>query len=120
MWNHLARKYINQALKRGDIKGGNTSCKYYPCSFDKQDCTWCFCPFYPCLLSHGEFVMSPTGRRIWDCSHCRVVHEPEMAKNILKELKEKGRPIEEIERGEIIWTMRLIKPLRENYIFNRP
>ena len=24
------------------------TCQYYPCHFHNQDCTFCFCPFYPC------------------------------------------------------------------------
>ncbi|MDP6613031.1 MAG: cysteine-rich small domain-containing protein, partial [Candidatus Hydrothermarchaeota archaeon] len=36
---------IRKALEKG---AGSEKCEYYPCHFQGQDCTWCFCPFYPC------------------------------------------------------------------------
>ncbi|MDO5851530.1 MAG: precorrin-3B C(17)-methyltransferase, partial [Methanobacteriaceae archaeon] len=34
---------------KGDIqKGPNTDCEYFPCHTYHQNCTFCFCPFYPC------------------------------------------------------------------------
>ncbi len=59
-------------------------CKYYPCHFEGQDCSLCFCPFYPCLIyeTGGEFK----GNLIWSCMKCNLVHKNEVVneiKNIL-------------------------------------
>ncbi len=111
--NNLARKHINKALLRSCTAGSNFACKYYPCSFAGQDCTFCFCPFYPCLLEHGKYVTSGTGRKIWDCSGCKIIHEPAVASVIFRELKALKKPIEEITHAETTWAMRVIKDIDE-------
>lgn len=107
--NNLARKHINKVLLRSETMGSNPSCRYYPCSFAGQDCTFCFCPFYPCMLGYGKYVTSGTGRKIWDCSGCRIIHEPEVASQVFQELKVLQKPIEEAARAELVWVMRVIK-----------
>ena len=41
------KKKVNEELEQGWI-GCNKACEYNPCHFTGQDCTFCFCPFYPC------------------------------------------------------------------------
>jgi len=56
------------------------SCEYYPCHFDGQDCSFCFCPFYPCLIyeTGGELK----NEKIWSCMNCEFVHKKEIAEEI--------------------------------------
>lgn len=83
----LARKNIEDVLKTGR-RVGRRDCEYYPCHFEGQDCTFCFCPFYPCNdeRTGGKYVESSTGGTVWSCADCTIVHEPEVAQEILDEL----------------------------------
>ncbi|MEM3383247.1 MAG: cysteine-rich small domain-containing protein [Nitrososphaerales archaeon] len=83
-------EYFEEVIKYNKIIGPKKDCKYYPCHFDGQDCTWCFCPFYPCqdgitggVLKIGEL----SGKLVWGCAKCRWIHRPEVASLILKSLK---------------------------------
>lgn len=84
-----ARNIILRALREG-LKGPNRDCRYYPCHFDGQDCTWCYCPFYPCMDKRmGGFmtVSEVMGETVWSCMHCTWIHKPKAAQLILDELK---------------------------------
>ncbi|HIJ00304.1 MAG: adenosylcobyric acid synthase [Candidatus Methanomethylophilaceae archaeon] len=72
---------VREELSRGLI-GEDRSCQYHPCHFQGQDCSWCFCPFYPCGLPElGEEIISRrTGKPVWSCVECEFLHRPEVAK----------------------------------------
>lgn len=63
-----------------NVKAGE--CQYYPCHhFEGQDCTFCFCPLYPCKDPElGRFIRSRRGKRLWSCVDCTLVHRPEVAR----------------------------------------
>jgi threonine-phosphate decarboxylase len=68
----------------------DTDCEYYPCHFPGHDCTFCFCPFYPCLdgLTGGRYVVSEkTGKDVWSCKKCDWIHKKDVAMKILRELE---------------------------------
>ena len=69
------------------IYGPNYECKYYPCHFYGQDCTFCYCPFYPCLIYDlgGDLVLTEDGY-IWSCKNCTYVHERNIAEEIVYRL----------------------------------
>ncbi|WP_440949498.1 cysteine-rich small domain-containing protein [Methanosphaerula subterraneus] len=55
-------------------------CPYYPCHMKGQSCRYCYCPFYPCEDDElGQQVISSTGKTVWNCSGCMLVHEPAVA-----------------------------------------
>jgi adenosylcobinamide hydrolase len=55
-------------------------CPYYPCHMKGQSCRYCYCPFYPCDDEElGQQVISSTGTTVWNCSGCRLLHEPAVA-----------------------------------------
>lgn len=66
-------------------RGSNTDCDYYPCHFEGQDCTFCFCPFYPCedSLTGGSWVESSSGGKVWSCLNCNIVHEEKVVDELL-------------------------------------
>lgn len=82
---------LAKAAKCGRM-GSNTSCEYYPCHFEGQDCTFCFCPFYPCKdeRTGGQWVESSGGGKVWSCLYCEMVHRPEIVDDMLSVLTEKG------------------------------
>ncbi len=67
--------------------GPNYECKYYPCHFHGQDCSLCFCPFYPCLLYDlgGEIKITSNGY-VWNCQNCFWIHRPENVEEVLAAL----------------------------------
>ncbi|MCD1296348.1 adenosylcobinamide amidohydrolase [Methanocella sp. CWC-04] len=75
---------------------GKGKCSYYPCHYEGQDCTHCFCPLYPCEdPEFGKWILSTKGYPVWTCMNCTLLHKPGaavyLAKNPgshTKELKE--------------------------------
>jgi precorrin-3B C17-methyltransferase len=56
-------------------------CEYYPCHSILGDCTFCFCPFYPCgdESTGGRYVVSEkTGKDVWSCKNCEWIHKKEV------------------------------------------
>lgn len=71
----------------------NKVCAAYPCHKDIEDCTFCWCPFYPCKLEElgGHYLIiyqGTTKEKIWDCSDCNYVHKKEFVDEAHKILKE--------------------------------
>ena len=72
--------------------GGRKTCEYYPCHFEGQNCTFCFCPFYPCEneKTGGKWIQSSRGGKVWSCVDCHLVHNKEIAQKILDCLMQEG------------------------------
>ncbi len=84
----IGKKSLEVAIKQGQTANSRISCEYYPCHFEGQDCTFCFCPFYPCedTRTGGEYIKRASGSKVWSCMNCQLVHKPEVASKILDEL----------------------------------
>jgi adenosylcobinamide hydrolase len=55
---------------------GKGRCEYYPCHFEGQDCTHCYCPLYPCEDPElGEWIKSSRGYAVWTCKDCTLMHK---------------------------------------------
>lgn len=93
----LAQKEISKALVRGTAARSRIDCEYYPCHFAGQDCTFCFCPFYPCenIKTGGELIHRSTGGTVWSCAGCNLIHQGQIADKVLKELMD-GKKIKEV------------------------
>jgi len=89
----LAEKEIGKALVRGVAARSRIDCEYYPCHFEGQDCTFCFCPFYPCenTRTGGELIKRSTGGTVWSCAGCKLIHQGDIADKVLKELMSKKK-----------------------------
>ncbi|WP_202319408.1 cysteine-rich small domain-containing protein [Archaeoglobus neptunius] len=83
--NPRERSLIDLFAAMEDFAGPALECNYYPCHFDGQDCSICFCPFYPCLIYQlgGELVVSSSGRYVWSCKNCTWIHEKENVEEIV-------------------------------------
>jgi adenosylcobyric acid synthase len=80
-------KKVKEEIERGWI-GPNKSCPYHPCHFTGQDCTFCFCPFYPCRdEALGQFIKSRRGSDIWECTYCLFIHRPDVGRFVMSEIK---------------------------------
>lgn len=87
--------YLERNLENARDKGrlgSNKKCNYYPCHFENQDCTFCFCPFYPCQdeRTGGKWITGSSGNDVWSCLECRVVHEPAVVEKMLSVLTLEG------------------------------
>ncbi|MBU4222590.1 MAG: threonine-phosphate decarboxylase CobD [Euryarchaeota archaeon] len=93
----LAEKEIGKALEKGATARSRVDCEYYPCHFEGQDCTFCFCPFYPCedTRTGGKFIQKSTGGTIWSCIGCRFIHDGEIAEKVLEGLM-KNKKIKDV------------------------
>ncbi|SFM32344.1 threonine-phosphate decarboxylase CobD [Methanolobus profundi] len=82
-------------------KGSNTDCDYYPCHFEGQDCTFCFCPFYPCEDSRtgGNWIESSSGGQVWSCLKCNIVHEEKVVDDLLSVFTADGLNKESIKKA---------------------
>lgn len=84
------KNVIEKASEEGI--GGRKTCEYYPCHFEGQNCTFCFCPFYPCEdeRTGGRWIQSSRGGKVWSCVDCHLVHKTETAQKILDCLMQEG------------------------------
>jgi Zn-finger protein len=59
------------------------NCERFPCHSLEQDCSLCFCPFYPCRDKRtGGLEKEGT----WCCESCRIIHRPDVAAMVLDAL----------------------------------
>ncbi|MDP3732787.1 MAG: CbiX/SirB N-terminal domain-containing protein [Candidatus Omnitrophota bacterium] len=72
------------------IKRVNKACKFFPCHTSLEDCTFCYCPFYPCLnRKRGEYVYSPKNdQAIWSCKSCAWIHRVKVVDDIFGSIRE--------------------------------
>ncbi|WP_406662558.1 threonine-phosphate decarboxylase CobD [Methanolobus sp. ZRKC3] len=91
---------IEKAANCGRM-GSNLECDYYSCHFEGQDCTFCFCPFYPCEdeRTGGQWIDSSSGGKVWSCLYCSMIHKPEVVEKILAILVEEGRTEESLKKA---------------------
>jgi len=93
----LAEKEISRALEKGVTARSRLNCEYYPCHFEGQDCTFCFCPFYPCgdVRAGGELIRKSSGGTVWSCAGCILIHRGDIAEKVLGALME-GNKLKDI------------------------
>ena len=89
--NKKVLEHFEKILKAEKTIGPNKNCEYYPCHFEKQDCSYCFCFFYPCNdnITGGKFTLGKVSKRIvWSCENCNWIHRQRVAKRVFNEVKE--------------------------------
>lgn len=93
----------------GAASASRGTCQYYPCHFEGQDCTFCFCPFYACEdeRTGGKWIVASSGNKVWSCENCSYIHQPRLARQILDILMEEGDTEDNIKKA---WNL-IIKPL---------
>ena len=71
----------------------NKACKFFPCHTELEDCTFCYCPFYPCLNEDkGRFIYSAKFKKdIWSCKSCNWIHKSKVTENIFNLIRKKYR-----------------------------
>jgi Zn-finger protein len=83
------KNLINIFLIKRKLLGKNKFCRFFPCHEGLEDCTFCFCPFYPCedeSTGGGYIISEKSGKKVWSCSNCIFPHLKGNAKEILEGL----------------------------------
>ncbi|MCL2318005.1 MAG: cobyric acid synthase [Methanomassiliicoccaceae archaeon] len=82
-------KKVKEEIERGWI-GPDKTCEYHCCHFKGQDCTFCYCPFYPCNDTDlGQNIVSKRGSDVWDCSPCLLIHRQNVGHFVMSEIKKR-------------------------------
>ncbi len=83
------------------VKRLNKACKFFPCHTGLEDCTFCYCPFYPCLdEERGEYVYSSkNNKKIWSCELCSRIHKRKAVDDIFELIRENRRPEKKLKDG---------------------
>ena len=95
----------------------NKKCKYFPCHEHLEDCTFCYCPFYPCYRSDSggyEIISSRTGKPVWSCSDCMLIHSTKNAKKVLEGLLKFSVDFDLITREQLLELLNEIINTGEN------
>lgn len=82
----------------------NRACKYFPCHRELEDCTFCYCPFYPCLNeSLGKHVYSKrTRKNVWSCQDCSWIHRRRITQRIYALIRENKNILrKDVLRGDL-------------------
>jgi len=78
------RGLIDLFSAMNNLSGPAEECPYYPCHFEGQDCSICYCIFYPCFIyKFGDLVVSSKGNYVWSCKRCDWVHRKENVEEIV-------------------------------------
>jgi threonine-phosphate decarboxylase len=93
----------------GSASASRGTCQYYPCHFEGQDCTFCFCPFYACEdeRTGGKWIVASSGNKVWSCENCTYIHQSRLSRQILDMLMEDGDTEGNIKKA---WS-KILKPL---------
>lgn len=69
----LSKEFFERYLAGDGNEGSNRGCEYYPCHSHPQNCTFCYCPFYPCGegSTGGKWIKD---KDVWSCEDCEWIH----------------------------------------------
>lgn len=75
---------IKRLNPKGTYNRVNKACKYFPCHKGLEDCTFCYCPFYPCLdRTKGSYVYPSRFKKgVWSCADCSWIHKGKVTERI--------------------------------------
>lgn len=81
----LSVEFFEKYLAGEGVDGSNLSCEYYPCHSHPQNCTFCYCPFYPCgdPSTGGCWIKE---KNVWSCEGCFWIHDDKAVQCIQSKL----------------------------------
>ncbi|MDD1763210.1 MAG: precorrin-3B C(17)-methyltransferase [Methanobacteriaceae archaeon] len=92
----LAMDFYDKYLAGEGVEGPNISCEYYPCHQHPQNCTFCYCPFYPCGDSStgGRWIKE---KQVWSCEACHWIHRDNTVQCIQGKIDQVLQNLEDLE-----------------------
>lgn len=83
----LSREFYENYIEGKIQIGPNFDCEFYPCHKEAENCTFCYCPFYPCGDSStgGQWIK---GKNIWSCQNCDWIHKKDTVEYLKPRLSE--------------------------------
>lgn len=97
-WLHpLSRKFYECFLEGDIVEGPNLECEFYPCHEAGGNCTFCYCPFYPCGDSStgGRWIKD---KGVWGCQDCTWIHEDKTVQCILSRFREIVNEVDDLKK----------------------
>ena len=93
----LAVEFYEKYLSGEGVSGPNLGCEYYPCHSHPQNCTFCYCPFYPCgdPSTGGHWIKE---KNVWSCEDCQWIHEDETVRCIQGKLPSIVQNVEDLKK----------------------
>ena len=93
----LSREFYEHFLESDVIEGPNFECDYYPCHGEGENCTFCYCPFYPCGDSStgGKWIKE---KGVWSCEACNWIHEDKTVDCIMKKFPEIVKEVDDLKK----------------------
>lgn len=92
----LAEEFYQKYLAGEGNNGSNTACEYYPCHNHPQNCTFCYCPFYPCgdPSTGGHWIKE---KQVWSCEGCTWIHQDDTVECIEGKLPQLLEKVEDLQ-----------------------
>ncbi|HML05169.1 MAG TPA: precorrin-3B C(17)-methyltransferase [Methanobacterium sp.] len=93
----LSREFYERFLSGDVVEGPNFECDYYPCHKGGVNCTFCYCPFYPCGDSStgGKWIKE---KGVWSCEACTWIHEDKTVDCIMKKFPEIVEEVDDLKK----------------------
>lgn len=93
----LGVEFYEKYLAGEGVEGPNLDCEYYPCHSNLQNCTFCYCPFYPCgdQSTGGHWIKE---KGVWSCEDCKWIHEDKTVQCIQAKLPSIVQNIDDLTR----------------------
>lgn len=93
----LSREFYEKFLEGEIVEGPNRSCDYYPCHHHPQNCTFCYCPFYPCGdgSTGGRWIKD---KGVWSCQDCEWIHQDATVNCIMKKLPDILEKVDDLKK----------------------
>ncbi len=91
----LAQEFYENYLAGETVVGPNTQCEYYPCHEHPQNCTFCYCPFYPCGdgSTGGRWIKD---KGVWSCQDCEWIHQDDTVECIQSKLPDIVQEVDDL------------------------
>jgi precorrin-3B C17-methyltransferase len=104
----LAQEFYEKYLSGESVEGSNMECEYYPCHYHHQNCTYCYCPFYPCGdgSTGGRWIKD---KGVWSCLDCEWIHKDDTVDCIKSKLADVLQEVDDLKSNR----KKLLKLRRE-------
>ncbi|MBI5679378.1 MAG: precorrin-3B C(17)-methyltransferase [Methanobacterium sp.] len=95
--HQLSREFYECFLDGEVVEGPNLGCEFYPCHTKGENCTFCYCPFYPCgdSTTGGKWIKD---KGVWSCQDCSWIHQDNVVKCILPQFSKIVKEVDDLKK----------------------